>query len=312
MKKTSLKKASNKVSSNYMTFAQAAVGEATKSGRTWFIAEEDDLFRVVQYKDEKWLVRTPDWPIVSVCGNERKKDTYEVIALGINGELLVGTPGEFIESELQKECNAHFEIGPMRDIIFVGESVFAAGMNRQVFERKNDAWTLISTDIHTPKNTLAGFNSIHGMHPNAVYAVGFEGEIWFYNGTNWKQIDSPTSVVLNRVIVAPNGIATICGAGGTLLQVNTGKAVIINNNVTQDNLYGITIFQGKVYVSSLTALFEITTNGLQAVEVIVEGNVSPFTFGNLDANEKTMWSVGVKHLLRTNDGIAWELVVCDI
>jgi photosystem II stability/assembly factor-like uncharacterized protein len=300
-------------SSTDMLFAQSAVGAASANGRTWFIAEEEDLFRVIQYKEQSWLARTPDWPIVSICGDEKKDGSFEVIALGIEGELLIGMPGEFSEAELQKEAAVPFAIGPMRDIRFVGDDVFAAGMSRQVFRRTSGVWNLISTDIHSEKGSLAGFNSIHGVSPSAVYAVGFEGEIWFYNGEAWKQLSSPTSVVLNRVVAAPNGFAIICGAAGLVLQANSDQAVTVKNDVTQDNLYGLTIFKGKVFVSSLTALFELTPDGLQAVDVALDfGSEGPLTFGHLEANEKTMWSVGANHLLRTDDGVTWELVVCGI
>jgi hypothetical protein len=300
-------------SSADMIFAQSAVGAATASGRTWFVAEEEDLFRVIQYKEQSWLARTPDWPIVSICGDEKKNGAFEVVALGMDGELLIGMPGEFSETDLQKETAVPFAIGPMRDIRFVGDNVFAAGMSRQVFRRASGVWNLISSNIHSEQGSLAGFNSIHGVSPSAVYAVGFEGEIWFYNGNAWKQLSSPTSVVLNRVVATPNGFAIICGAAGIVLQANADQAVTVKNDVTQDNLYGLTIFQGKVYVSSLTALFELTADGLQSIDVALDGSSEgPLTFGHLDANEKTMWSVGAKHLLRTEDGIAWELVICDI
>jgi hypothetical protein len=297
------------ISSSDMIFAQSAVGAANENGRTWFIAEEGDEFRLLQYKSNEWFVKTPDWPVVSICGTEKTKTTFEVIALGMDGELLTGVPGGFSESDLQKLTGTSFAIGPMRDIRVVGDDVFAAGMGRQVFRRANDQWALISSSIHSTKDEIAGFNSIHGRTPTAVFAVGFEGEIWFYNGSDWKQLDNATSVVLHRVVVAPNGFAIICGAAGVLLQANSEQAVTIKNQATEDNLYGLTVFKEKVFVSSMTELFELTNEGLQPVSIDLEG---PLSFGHLEANEKYIWSVGAQHLLRSEDGVAWQLIKCDI
>jgi hypothetical protein len=296
-------------SSSHMMFAQSAVGAADENGRTWFIAEEEDEFRVLQYKSGEWFVKTPDWPVVSICGIERSNKNFEVIALGMDGELLIGVPGGFSESDLQKLTGISSAIGPMRDIRIVSDDVFAAGMGRQVFRRANDQWALISSPIHSAKDEIAGFNSIHGRTPNAVFAVGFEGEIWFYNGNDWKQLDSATSVVLHRVVVAPNGFAIICGAAGVLLQANSEQAITIKNEATEDNLYGLTVFKEKVFVSSMTELFELTDEGLQPVSVGLEG---PLSFGHLEANDKYIWSVGAQHLLRSEDGVAWQLIKCDI
>src|ERR1044072_5300772 len=86
-----------KDSSKHMKFAQAAIGSRN---RIWFSAEEEDLFRLLQLKTDKWGVKTPDWNIVSLTGKEKEDGDFEVIVLGSNGELLTGFPGGFEESHL--------------------------------------------------------------------------------------------------------------------------------------------------------------------------------------------------------------------
>jgi hypothetical protein len=292
-------------SSPLLTFAQCAVGSIS---RVWFVAEEEDDSRVLQLRGGKWAVRTPEWHVSSVCGREYAGDRFEMLALGIDGELLVGVPGGFTESHVDPQGQNRGR-GVLRDIRIVGEDVFAAGMSRQVYRRQRGNWSHVSGPIQPPPGQMKGFNSIAGSAANAVFAVGYDGEVWFYDGRLWKQLDSPTSVALHRVISLPSGHAVICGAAGVLLQATPGGIATVRNDATTDNLYGLAVFKGKVYVSSLTALYAIGPNGLEPMDT---GLTGPLTFGSLDASENELWSAGAGHLLKTQDGVAWSLVHCPV
>lgn len=289
-----------------MKFAQCAVGSRS---RVWFAAEEGDDFRLLQLKEGKWAARTPDWPISCLCGIDRGSGNYEVLALGNDGELLIGSPGSFSESHLDPVQKGPDRYGVMRDIRWIGEDVFAVGMSRQAYRRTGKTWQDISGSMRKAGLGEAGLNSVHGLSPNAVFAVGFGGEVWFYDGTNWRPVDSPTSVALHRVVVLPSGHAIACGAGGVVLQGSPETLVPVQNEVTRDNLYGLAHFHGRVYVSSLTAMFAIGKNGLEAVDL---GLTGALTFGSLDASSDVIWSAGARHLFASDDGASWEQVMCPV
>lgn len=301
-------------SSPHLTFAQCAVGSGE---RAWFIAEEGDDFRLLQLKSDptgdpnagKWAVRTPDWPLSALCGVDRGNGQYEVLGVGLDGELLIGVPGKFSESHLDPQGQGPDQHGVLRDIRRVGGDVFAVGMSRQVYRRQGDAWSDIGAAIRGPRKGATGFNSVAGLSPEAVFAVGFHGEVWFYNGSAWRQLDSPTSVALQRVLVLPSGHAVICGANGVLLQGLPDALAPIQNDVTMDNLYGLAWFKDRVFVASMKKLFVIGPDGLEPVDVGLEG---PLTFGSLDASEDVLWSAGAKHLLRSTDGVSWQQVMCSV
>lgn len=297
--------ATTRKSSPLLTFAQCAVGSTS---RVWFVAEEEDDSRVLQLRGGKWSVRTPDWAVSSICGREYGADRFEVLALGIDGELLIGVPGGFSESHIDPQGENRGR-GILRDIRMVGEDVFVAGMSRQVYRRQGGTWRHVSGTIQPPPGQAKGFNSIDGRAPDAVFAVGYDGEVWYYDGQLWKQLDSPTSVVLHRVISLPSGHAVMCGAAGVLLQATPAGIATVRNDATTDNLYGLAHFRGKVYVSSLTALYWIGPSGLEPVDTGLDG---PLTFGSLDASAKELWSAGANHLLTTQDGAAWSLVDCPV
>ena len=295
-----------KHSSLHMKFAQCATGSRV---RTWFVAEEEDDFRLLQLKDEKWAVRTPDWPICSVCGVDRGNGDYEVLALGIDGELLVGTPGSFTESHVDPVANGPERYGVLRDIRWAGPDVFVVGMSRQVYRRTEGVWSDVAGSIRKSGGGPVGFNSVHGLSPDAVFAVGFGGEVWFFAANAWRQLDSPTSVALQRVLVLPSGFAVMCGAGGVILQGDSHSLVPVLNRATTDNLYGLAYFRGRLFISSTKALYAIGSSGLEPVDTGIAG---PLSFGNLDANADCIWSVGARHLLVSEDGVKWRQVICDV
>lgn len=295
-----------KPSSPHMKFAQCAVGSRS---RAWFTAEEQDDFRLLQLKEGKWAARTPDWPIGCLCGVDRGKGDYEVLALGNDGELLIGTPGSFSESHLDPVGRGPSRYGVLRDIRWIDDEVFAVGMSRQAYRRKGDVWQDISGSMRKAGNGPSGLNSVHGLSPKDVFAVGFGGEVWFYDGASWEQVDSPTSVALHRVLALPSGHVIACGAGGVLLQGTREAIAPVQNEATRDNLYGLAFFRGRVYVSSLKALFAIGGNGLEPVNLGVTGAL---TFGSLDACADVIWSVGARHLFASDDGVSWKQVMCTI
>jgi hypothetical protein len=51
-----------------------------------------------------------------------------------------------------------------------------------------------------------------------LYAVGWQGEIWHYDGEKWHQLPSPTKLVLVDVCCAGDGTVYACGREGLLLK----------------------------------------------------------------------------------------------
>jgi hypothetical protein len=293
-----------KDSSKYMKFAQAAIGSRN---RIWFIAEEEDLFRLLQLKTEKWSVKSPDWNIVSLTGIEKSDGDFEVIALGSTGELLTGIPGGFSESHLDEKNKSPEKLGILRDIKIIGDVVVAVGMGQQVYIRKRNKWSNISPKAKEDKKTVSGFNAVDGLNENEIVAVGHQGEIWFYNGKEWKQIESKTTMALNSVLCTPSGDIYVCGASGIILKGNTEGFSSVENKITSDNFYSLAFFREKVYLSSLTALYVISNGKLEVMK-----NAEGYTTGHLHAHDDVMISTGARHILLTEDGVKWIQIFCTV
>jgi hypothetical protein len=293
-----------KDSSKHIQFAQAAIGSRN---RIWFSGEEEDLFRLLQLKTDKWSVKTPDWNIVSLTGKEKEDGDFEVIVLGSNGELLTGFPGGFAESHLDEKNKTPEKTGILRDIKIIGGVVVAVGMGPQVYLRKKGKWSNISPETKDVKKADRGFNAVDGLKENEVVAVGYQGAIWLYNGKVWKQIESKTTMALNAVLCLLSGDMYVCGASGTILKGNAKGFSPVENKVTTDNFYSLAYFQGKIYVSSLTSLYLIDNGKLELVK-----EVASYTTGHLYAHDDIMISTGARHILLTEDGVKWKQLFCTV
>src|SRR5262249_4982557 len=77
----------------------------------------------------------------------------------------------------------------------IGGQVYVVGMGREVFRRRAPnvwEWCGRGSADNSTVDPMGGFLDIDGFGPESMYAVGFRGEIWHYDGALWKQIDSPT------------------------------------------------------------------------------------------------------------------------
>ncbi len=51
-----------------------------------------------------------------------------------------------------------------------------------------------------------GFEAIDGYSSEALYAVGWAGEVWKFDGAKWSQAPKLTDAVLTAVCCAPDNV----------------------------------------------------------------------------------------------------------
>ena len=294
-----------KTSSDTFDFASCAVGSRD---RIWFAAEDDGDAKLLQLRQDKWLVKTPDWDIATICGTV-KGERFEVLAVGTHGELLIGIAGGFSESHIDPKGRGPDRLGVIRDARFLGKDVYVVGMSRQAYRRSGNTWTDIGTPIHAKPTQSRGFNSVTGDGKATVFAAGFGGEIWTYDGAAWTQLDSPTNVALQKILYTKEGVIYACGQAGALLRGDGDGFEPVRQTETTDNLYGLAWFDDRLFVASLTKIWTLEGDRLEPVDVGIPGRL---TTGDLEAGAGMLWSVGAKHLLRTENGKTWKLVICDL
>jgi hypothetical protein len=256
------------------------------------------------YKKEWCNTYVLKWNSLSCCISKEPKP--QCVYLGEYGNICIQGSGEFFEETITDSNRPN--LSNFREVRCIGGYAYACGMDRQVYRRDAPGqWTCVDQDIGklpAADEYVFGFESIHGFDQNDIYAVGWHGEIWHFDGTRWKQIDSPVNALLNRVYCAPDGQVYVCGHGGLLLR-GCGEAwEIIDHQSTTEDLWDLEWFGGKLYLSSLSTLFTLEVDRLELVET---GDEVASSCYHLDAADGIMWSIGAEDILQF-DGTTWARI----
>jgi hypothetical protein len=271
-------------------------------------SERSSLLRL-SMPNAQWAARHFEWSGIKLWVSPL--DVPEIIILGSGGEILRAIPGNpNSDEEMIDEGPEGVKYrGPMRDLRRIGEHLYAAGMGRQVYRREGPSqWSRADAGVVQPighmskDGNVAGFNAIDGISEDDIYAVGFGGEIWRREKGRWRQLDSPTGVVLTGLKVVRPDLAYAIGQRGVLLEGKGDAWRAIDHQATEDDLWGIEWFKDHLYVSSAKGVFRLALSGdLQPVDM---GLGTGRTYYDLHANDGVLWSVGPKHLSWT-DGSKW-------
>ena len=179
----------------------------------YLIATEDKLAKrqiphaaIITWDQAKWGQGNVDWAAISVC--VVKHPSEQMVAIGVDGQANVCGSGEEHDEDIRDGKIIPANRGDLRWVCCINGRAFAAGMDRQVYKREGRGkWVCIDESMRPPENddSPVGFNGIDGFTDKDIYAVGFQGAIWHFNGTVWKQLASPTNIVLSSVCCAGDG-----------------------------------------------------------------------------------------------------------
>jgi hypothetical protein len=187
----------------------------------------------------------------------------------------------------------------------IAGDVFVMGAGRQVYRRESvGAWTRFDTGMVNPlgKVELAAIESMAGFGKDEIYAVGWGGEIWLYDGRVWARKPSPTNVRLKNIVCAPDGQVYISGQSGTVLRGRRDAWEVISPDTTEDTIQDMLWFGEKIWATTSKDLFLLDGNDLVS-SLSRPKPVSRYQY--LDAHDGLLWSFGETELA-FYDGSSWH------
>ena len=118
---------------------------------------------------------------------------------------------------------------------------YSVGGTRQVYKRV-DIGTWVKIDNGLPDEEYShriGFDDLDGFSEENMYAVGGLGDVWHFNGENWRQMKFPSDLELATVTCAGDGWIYITGEGGRIWRgrestwelIHTGHSSVLWNDV---------------------------------------------------------------------------------
>lgn len=246
-----------------------------------------------------------NWSTVSIC--VCKYPSEQGIYLGAWGEVLCVGSGDVHEESISTDTSSPASRGPLRSVRSIAGQAYAVGMDRQVYRREgSNQWISIDQGARPQLGNTKpiGFDAIDGFSANEIYASGRNGEIWYYGGTIWIQIDSPTDLTLANICCAEDGKVYICGSSGVLLRGRGETWELIEHDLV-DDLWGIAWYKGKLYLATRDSLFTLNDN--DEIQPVDMGSDKASTCYTLSVADGVLWSIGAKDVIAF-DGKQWTRV----
>jgi hypothetical protein len=264
--------------------------------------EAADMSIILRYKGGAWANYEIDAPVVAHCAIET--DARYVFSLTPGGDVHVAGPSGFswekVDSDSKTSPN---RLRQMRSLCSAGESLFAVGMGRMAYERTlQDGWRRIDEGMRNL--TGGGLLSVSGCSRACVYACGFGGEVWRFDGSSWQPIDSPTNAKLEQVLVVSPDEVVFCGARGLVALSDGEHWKFLEPTASKSTLWGLAKFNGDVYVADSAQVYRVSNDALEPMPLLTGKSV---TTGRLQSADGVLWSIGENDLL-SFDGSTWRVV----
>lgn len=231
----------------------------------------------------------------------------QLLVAGPFGEVFVMGSGDVHKERIRDGTHFPKAKAIIRNVRRINNYVYAVGMQRQVYKRHDRTnWQWIGPEVDISDGSVRGFESIDGFSDSDLYAVGWEGEIWHYNGHRWVQNCSPTNLILNAVVcIADGGLVYACGQCGTLLRGKNGNWEVVDHQASTLDFWDLAWCDGKLYISTMESLFCFNGEVMEIVDFGIDDLSSCYRLSSIDGS---LWSIGDKGIMAF-DGTAWRRIV---
>ncbi len=247
------------------------------------------------------------WVVTRLARHHSVPD--RLFGTGPAGLVFLREAGILSERAIDESDQGPRLLGDIRELRFIGDVLYAAGMSRQVYYRSESGWQHNDRDLITSAGTfqITGFNALCGADKSLIYAVGFGGEIWRGSYGRWVPLASPTNLVLTRIESCDTETAIACGQAGLVLRIRGERVDVIDQDITERDFWGLAVLGGDLYAASDMAVFRIEPSKSFSLTEVLTG----CSCGHLHVSNGVMYSFGERHIMRSLDGTKWEDVTPD-
>lgn len=271
-----------------------------------YAQDRRDHALVQHWMGDDWVQHLVDESLCGVVALGSKPTN--VLNVGVGGHVVVARiPGGEAEEDVDTSARGPSYSKVLRCVKLVEGVPHVAGMARQVYRRgAGGAWSAMDSGVHqrrVPRQKATGFLDLDGSGLADIYAVGYKGEIWSFDGDSWTQHASPTNVALTQVLAASSGDVVAAGLAGTVIRGRGDRWRPVAEGQVEEDFWGLAEFRGRIYLASKRGLYRLDGDALTQVELGLGDEV---TTSALHAADGILMSVGEKDIVRTHDGVRWE------
>lgn len=275
----------------------------------YLILSNDDAARqriqlsgIVQWKPTGWADggQVP-WRAAGAAIVRRPME--QLCLVGEFGQVLLLGSGKRHEELIGSSTYSPATHGPLRGLREIGDHIYCVGANRQAYKRElSGNWAPIPNGIAAMVDDhVFGFESVDGFDEQDIYACGWEGEIWKFDGKAWSLTPSIVGSVLTDICCAGDGNVYACGRNGLLVSGRDDRWSVMDLGEFSDDIWSLAWFGGHLYLATMDNLMTLEANGLHLVDW---GGDRAYTCYRLVVGAGRLWSIGSKDAM-SFDGTAW-------
>ncbi len=264
---------------------------------------EEEAHTVFFKKDgDKWVRGESNFNVHSSCLIDSPE--FGLLSMSAPGDYSLVTgkgrhPGNVFAKSAPKPQAPRF--GDIRWATAIAGKAYAVGHSGSVYRLDRlDQWTRIDDGLPHDFDVecIGGFSDVD------LYAVGYEGQCWQFNGKAWTRCELETNAVLTRVCCAGDGLVYVGGHGGVLMVGRAHQWALLDQPVLIDDIWSIAWFDGALYVATTSQLWRRVGKDWTLVTF---GEESPKTFYHLSCAKDAMWSIGEEDVMSLAQG-QWHRV----
>jgi hypothetical protein len=222
--------------------------------------------------------------------------------------LIVDMKGNVTFYGYQSGVNGNEGYIPKNTILcvrLIGKHFYASSALRKVHRRNGpDNWELISQypydQAKVTKTNVDAF-SVDGFDEEDIYMCGDDGDLWHYNGRNWRPENPPCNWNMEHMVCGDDQVY-IASSQGQLLVGRTGRweeLITLEDTEKQrvPHIYSMTWFKGSLYMADGSRVRRLVGDRWEPVKEIFGG----YGCERIDANEDVM-IVGCSYRVTLFDG----------
>jgi hypothetical protein len=225
----------------------------------------------------------------------------QAVAVGVNGECcVVNREGQFTKEFVTQSARNPRNAGQIRAATQLGPEVIAVGMRGQVYRRSAEGnWTDMMQGLPIGRREIAGFECVLAVASDEIYAAGWDGALWRFDGERWRRINSPTDRIISSLCLGADGQARGCGLGGLLIEGRGDVWRAVRRPAVSEDVWSIAATGESCLISSLRNLYRWEGQG---IDLVGRDETGARSFGLLRADGDLLWAFGQKDLISLVDG----------
>lgn len=205
----------------------------------------------------------------------------------------------------QNGADGNFIRGHLGRLRSLDGYLYACGGGRAFGKRLDKGqWQSFSQFIPDEDGNHTGFDDFDGWGENDIYAVGGLGDVWHFNGTDWRQIPFPSNYPTSAVCCGGDGNVYIATYNGIFMgRENRWKN--IGNIGTNLPIKDMVWYEDKVWCTNDYGLWTIDNGRVARADV--PATVSACA-GNLSGGDGVLLLAGLYGAVFKEDG-EWNVIV---